>query len=56
MKYYRTSSIKIQDYLEENGVVPKSYEGKTAIYREDQQLSLLLDRFYIYYVINKSIF
>lgn len=43
--YYYTSSIKLQNYLEDNGVYPVIEKGQTAGYIETDNLFSLLDRY-----------
>lgn len=38
MRKYYTSSIRQQNFLEENGVEPKFYLDKTAVYNYTKQL------------------
>lgn len=54
MRKYYTSSIRQQNFLEENGVEPKFYLDKTAVYNYTKQLQELLDRYEIKYSICKS--
>lgn len=44
---YITNNIKLQNYLEENGIYPLREYGKTAYYKKSKQLYSILDRYYI---------
>lgn len=54
MKNYYTNSIRQQNFLEEYGVEPRYFLGETAVYKYNEQLQLLLDKYTIKYSICKS--
>lgn len=54
MRRYYCNSAKVQNFLAENGVEPKFYLGNTAVYKYNQKLQELLDRYIIKYDICKS--
>lgn len=45
MKYYYTPSVRKQNWLAENGILPVREEGKTAYYEKTNQLYSLLERY-----------
>lgn len=47
MKVYETRSIRLQNYLAENGIYPVNEQGKTAYYNITKEFYLLLDRYNI---------
>lgn len=45
---YRVRSIKMQDFLEERGLVPVGYEGEAALYEKSDKFYSLLEDYEIY--------
>lgn len=51
---YITNNIKLQNYLEENGIYPLREYGKTAYYKKNNQLYNYLDSYYIRNILIKN--
>lgn len=49
--YYFVQSVKLQDWLEEQGVLPDKVQGKTAYYLYTLEFEMLLDKYFIETVI-----
>lgn len=54
MKWYYCNNQKLENFLSENGLEPKFFLGETAVYKNNKQFQLLLDKYEIKYSICKS--
>lgn len=54
MRRFYCNNQKMENFLAEYGVEPRFYIGETAVYKNDKQLQLLLDKYEIKYSICKS--
>ena len=51
---FNTKSEKLQLFLSINGIEPLFYVGEYAVYKQTKKLNLLLDEYYIQFVIMKT--
>lgn len=51
---YITNNIRLQNYLEENGIYPLREQGITAYYKKNKYLYSYLDSYYIRNILIKN--